>query len=96
MKGVHVFYLAFPDDKRSPSQKIQFPLARLVSSNVSFDFLLPVNAICFRHPASSIAFMPMPKTTMDEDRFFPAGKHDIRLSGEVLAVETKSVAKPVN
>jgi len=33
---------------------------------------------------------------MDEDRFFPPGKHDIRLSGEVLAVETKSVAKPVN
>jgi hypothetical protein len=43
-----------------------------------------------------MAFMPMPKATVDEDRFFPAGKHDIRVSRKILAVETKSVAKPVN
>lgn len=95
-EGAQVFRPALPDDKRSPSQKIQLPLARFVSSNVSFDFLLPIDVICFRSPASSMAIMPMPKATMDEDCFFPAWKHDIRLSGEVLAMEAKSVAKPVN
>jgi hypothetical protein len=40
--------------------------------------------------------MPMPKTSMHENDFFPTGKYEVGLSWKVLTVEAKAVTKPMN
>lgn len=61
--------------------------ARLgISFNIAANLLTPEFIVRRREFASS-AGMSMPKTTMDEDRIFEAGKNDVRPTGKVGIME---------
>ena len=59
---------------------------------VACNLVRPIGAILDRHTRAARAIVTVPETSMNEKHLVKPGKHKIRLSGKVLAVQPKPVA----
>ena len=64
--------------------------ARLVARHVAADLGLPVVAIGRRHPGAAGAIVAVPETAMDEEGSLRGGEDEIRLAGEIVAIEAEA------
>ena len=67
----------------------------LITDFIASTFVAPVSFICFRLTVPTCARMAVPETTMHKDDFFAARKDDVRLSGQVSAVQSIAKAKSI-
>ena len=89
---------AFPDFEHFPAKFDQFLPVFAVPAAVAFEFGAPELLPRFGH-ARLFAVrvgMPVPEAAVDEDDFPAAGKDEIRLARQVLAVQPEAVAHAVD
>jgi hypothetical protein len=67
-----------------------------ISFYIPPDFFEPVFSVLFWDQIPSGTIMPMPKATMNKNHFSFARKYNVGLSGEIRAVDSKSVAESEN
>jgi hypothetical protein len=65
----------------------------LIASGVPRNFRHPVVAITHWNSSASRAIMFVPETTMNKNHLSATGKGNIGITGDVLAMNTKSIAK---
>ena len=84
--------LTIPDDDAPPAKFGQLSLSVLgVPLHVPVDLRIPVRdvALRLRLARAPLAIMPVPKAAVDEDHSLPFPEDDIRLTRQILRVETE-------
>jgi len=85
-----------PHDQVFPGQRFQLGLISLISRDVLVEFTLPevdVRAGPFRALAALVA---VPKAAMNKNDFLMPAQYDIGIPRQVLTIQTKTKAHPVN
>jgi hypothetical protein len=91
-KSVSVVRLTLPEGEHTPAQGFDRGCIRRIAGLVAGDLRPPKIESGLRELAVSAA-VAVPEAAMHEDGEAMPGKHDIRLSGQVLAVQAKAIAK---
>ena len=94
VQGVGVHGLALPDRDDAPAERLQAFLVRSIAFAVTRKFREPIILAGFGELAFRAA-VPMPEAPMHEDRQTAAWQDDIRLSWQVLSVQSEAVAQSV-
>lgn len=85
---------ALPHSCHTPPEIGQAPYAELIVHSIAFDLRFPeLGPRAWL--AEQRAVMPMPETTVHEHHGAKAGEHDVRVSGQVLCVQSKAEATTV-
>lgn len=92
VQSMEVPNLAFPNNAYIPSALGEFCNLGSVSCPIRGNFPYPVGAIILGNSIAPRTVMPVPETTVDEDRFLERGKYDIGLAGKVAAMQTVTKA----
>ena len=86
---------ALPNCEDIPSERQQ-PFHRLeVTPSVIFELLEPTGGVGGGYGGAVTSWMPMPETAVDEDAEAVLGQNDVRLAGQVRAMQPKSVSHGV-
>lgn len=72
---------AFPDDNDFPALRAKLSGNFCKTLFVAFDFVFPEFDIAFGNAGVFAVFVPVPKTTMNENDGFVFFQHDVRFSG---------------
>lgn len=88
-------YLALPDGDYAPSLATERADAAFVALDVVGEFFAPVGGPGLGHGGASAALVAMPKAAVDEYDGFVFGQDDVRLAGQVAAVDAEAVAHAV-
>lgn len=69
--------LAFPDHNHAPAKLAQSLLVQFITRSVAVELSQPPIASVRRYRGSLTARVPVPKATMDEDRYFMSWEKDV-------------------
>lgn len=72
-----VLQRTLPNDSHTPAEVTKHGDVAFVSVDVSLEFLLPEICICLRKGSVSTAFMPVPKTAVNEYYSLVFREHEI-------------------
>ncbi len=87
---------ALPNHEQIPSEPSQGAPASPVTRHVSAPFLFPETRIGLRLHASVAASVHVPEAAVYEEHLTQLRKDEIRLAGEVLSMQSESVAHAVH
>lgn len=85
---------AFPNDSDTPAIGGQFRNRPFVPRLIGTELLIPELLACLRQAEEWTAFMPVPKTPMDENDGSPLRQDNVRLSGEFRSMKPIAEALP--
>ena len=88
----HIFKLALPNNKNTPTETFQSRLALRVPSHVSLKLALPIGDIDCRSRSPLAAWMTVPKTTIHKNYRVKLWQNNIGIAGKILSVKSKTVA----
>ncbi len=94
-QSIQVASFAAPDHENAPSQGLQLPSLASVPLHVRCELRLPESRVRFGGGAESALWMPVPKTTVDEQRHPIFGKNDIGCPGQVFTMQAKTQSELV-
>jgi hypothetical protein len=86
---------AFPNCVYTPPVCFESRSVLLIASNVSGTLLRPKIRIGDRFGLAVSTFVHVPETTVNEDYRMMPGKHDVRSSGQIPAMQTKAQTRGV-
>jgi hypothetical protein len=93
--AVDILKFALPDYERLPALRFEHlkrvPITRLVSPEL-FRPELPVG----RGDGGALAIVAVPETSVDKDDFTPRNEGQVRLAGQVFAVQAEAIPEPVH
>lgn len=87
MRGLRRTQFAFPKHQGCPPARRQLQNVRQVSAPVAFDLSGPVSRIGLGYFGAGGAVVPVPETSVNEDRQAPADECDVRLPGYVVPMQ---------
>ena len=86
---------AFPYGARGPAQLFQRGGRRCVAGHVAGDLGLPVGAVGLRHAGAARTVVAVPEAAVHEEGDAAGGEDEVRLAGQVGAVEAEAQAERV-
>ena len=92
---VDVAGFAIPDHEHPPTGPPELSCMFLISRNIARELGCPVAGVGFGAAGIEAGCfdMHMPKTAVDEDDFLACTEHEVRLAGQVFAMETIAEAE---
>lgn len=93
--GHAALQLAFPHDKNAPPQGFQGGAVADVAGDVVGELLLPEFDVAGRGGGLGAPCVPVPEAPVHEDGHLVAGQDDVRLAGQILAVQAEAEARGV-
>lgn len=88
------FQLALPYLNDIPSKFGKLRIGLFISLNITFNFILPKFAICFRNSWILTVLVSVPKAPVNEYNSLVFRKDDVRFPGKIFSM--KSETKPVS
>ena len=85
-----------PDDEDSPAERPQGRFLARVTDNIGRELFLPEGNPGLGGGGVPTAFVSMPEAAVHEDGQTVSGEHQVRASGEVLALQPEAQAHPVS
>jgi hypothetical protein len=86
---------AFPDDEGAPAGVAKLAEDAAVAGDVALELIPPEGLAGCRDTGQGTAMVPMPEAAMDQDDRPIAGQDDVGRTGQVLAMQAETVAKPM-
>src|SRR5262249_14918444 len=88
-ESVDIRELAFPNNERRPSERLEPRKISFVASPVASELWDPVVAIAVRHFATPRTIVPMPEAPVHQDHLLSARKCNIRIARKLPAMEAE-------
>jgi hypothetical protein len=85
--------VAFPDDHRPPPRCPESEQLFAIPLHVLAELLVPERAVTLRSVGESAARVPVPETTVNENRELEPREYYVGPAGEVLPVQSKAVSE---
>jgi hypothetical protein len=88
--------LALPDRKDLPALAPEFPVISSVALGVALTLGVPIGGVLDWRGAPALTGMHMPETTVNVDDLAKPRQNDVRCSGQVSAMQSKSIPEPMH
>lgn len=79
---------AFPYDDRLPAKRLKALSRALVAFAITRDFGAPIVSVAFWNARAALASMPVPETTVAENRNPRSHKDQVRLAWEIVVAQS--------